>query len=319
MLALRDPDIIGQVVRARLDVLWVHGYHTVVHQLAIATQMSRGGDVLIREEQTLLNQRTSWKSAVKAAVLRPMMRRAYGLYLGSENRRWFEAWGMRPERLFWTPYAVDNDALRAAAAELAPRRTSLRRELGIADAAGPVLLTVGRLVPKKQPLALLDAFKQLREHTPCSLLIVGTGELGEAMRRRIEEADIPDVHMAGFLNQHQIARAYAASDLFVLLSKEHETWGLVVNEAMNFGLPVVVSDMVGSGADLVMDGETGFVVPHDDTTAFIAACTRLLSDSKLRDRLGAQARSHIAQWNYDATARGVLAAVDAATAARAGR
>ena len=75
---------------------------------------------------------------------------------------------------------------------------------------------------------------------------------------------IPDVALAGFLNQSELPRAFACADAFVLFSRYGETWGVVVNEAMNFGLPVLVSDKVGSGTDLVQESRNGYVVPAED-------------------------------------------------------
>src|SRR3990172_7079616 len=90
------------------------------------------------------------------------------------------------------------------------------------------------------------------------------------------------VRIAGFLNQSELPAAYAAADVFVLPSAFHETWGLVVNEAMNFDLPVVVSDKVGCGADLIEPGRNGFIVPHDDTAQLAEAIGRLVGDAEMR-------------------------------------
>ncbi len=119
------------------------------------------------------------------------------------------------------------------------------------------MLYVAKLIPKKAPLVLLEAFARVRERHRCALLFVGEGEL----RPELEAAAGPDVHLAGFLNQSELPEAYVAADVFCLPSVLHETWGLVVNEALNFGLPVVVSDKVGCAADLVRPGWNGFVVP----------------------------------------------------------
>jgi glycosyltransferase involved in cell wall biosynthesis len=119
-------------------------------------------------------------------------------------------------------------------------------------------------------------------------------------------------YIAGFLDQTQVSRAYVAADVFALVSSHDETWGLVVNEAMNFGLPIVVSDRVGSGADLVQSGHNGFVVPHDDLDALIAALDRLVVSGDLRRRLGEASREMISAWTYDVTAAGLVAAVRAA-------
>src|SRR5262249_31783522 len=157
------------------EVLWLHGYNYLAFLLAVATMRLRGRPVLFREEQTLIHPRSLGKTLVKEVALRALFRRNFGLYIGSETKRWFEHYGMPEEPLFPVPPAADNERLRAAADRLAPRREELRREFGL-PAEQPVFLTVSRLIEKKQPLALLEAFRRARERTPCALMIVGSGE-----------------------------------------------------------------------------------------------------------------------------------------------
>jgi glycosyltransferase involved in cell wall biosynthesis len=311
-LALRDPDVVRVVLSSRFDVLWLHGYHTVAHVLAALAQRARGGRVMYREDQTLLNRRPGWKTAVKSVGLRLLFSGAEGLYVGTENRLWFERWGVSPDRLHHAPYAVDNDALRRAASDLAPQREALQRSFGIADGAGPVILFLGRLIPKKRPLVLLEAFARVRAQANCALLFVGSGPLEAQLAAAVERDGIQDVSFAGFLPQHEVPRAYAASDIFALPSAINETWGLVVNEAMNFALPVVTTDRVGSATDLVRDGENGFVVPPDDVDALAAALGRLVEDEGVRRAFGARSRERVGEWTYRRTEDAIVEAAHAA-------
>jgi glycosyltransferase involved in cell wall biosynthesis len=132
------------------------------------------------------------------------------------------------------------------------------------------------------------------------------------MRRAVAAERIPDVVFAGFLDQTRVARAYACGDVFALVSSHDETWGLVVNEAMNFGLPIVVSNRVGSASDLVHDGDNGFVVPYDDLDALALALDRLVASKDLRTRFGAASREIVASLTYEVAAAGLLAGVRAA-------
>jgi glycosyltransferase involved in cell wall biosynthesis len=311
VFALRDYDVIPALRRGRFDVLWLHGYHTLTHVLAATTEKALGGALLYREEQTLLTPRPTWKTALKHVGLRWLFHGSYGLFIGAENLRWLERWGIPPERVFHVPYVVDNEALRRAASLLAPRCRELRAGFGL-PAQGPVILSVGRLVEKKQPLHLLRAYQRVRSEGPCSFLVVGTGPLEREMRRTVAAEGIPDVVFAGFLDQTEVTRAYACGDVFALVSSHDETWGLVVNEAMNFGLPIVVSDRVGSASDLVRDGDNGFVVSHDDLDELTSALHRLVVSEDLRTRFGEASRARIAPLTYDVAAAGLLAGVRAA-------
>jgi glycosyltransferase involved in cell wall biosynthesis len=255
---------------------------------------------------------------VRAAVLRGLFRRSHGLYIGTNNRRFFARYGVSEHRLHFVPYCVDNKTLQQQAAELAGRRAELRAGFSIDPDGGPVVLFVGKLIPKKQPLLALEAFAEVRRELACSFLVVGEGELEEAMRSRIEREDIPDVRFAGFLNRGEIARAFAAADLFVLPSGLHETWGLVVNEAMNFALPVVVSDKVGCAADLVVDGDNGFVVAAGQVGPLASAIRKLVEGADLRQAMGGRSRERIDRWHYSVAAEGIVQACQASAESRRG-
>lgn len=308
-----NRDIAWEIARRRYDAVWAHGYAHLTTWLAAAAARMSGARLLVRDEQTLLHPRPPHKRALKWAALRVLFGQAHGLYIGEQNRRHFKRYGMPDERLFHAPYCVDNAALRTRAAELAPRRGELRASFGITDEA-PAVLFAGKLIEKKQPLLLLEAFARARGWCPAWLLLAGDGPLRAEAEALAAARGIADrVRFAGFLNQAELARAYAAADVFVLPSKRHETWGLVVNEAMNFGLPVIVSDKVGCAIDLVRPEESGFVVPHDDAVALARAVATLVADAELRRTFGARGREIVGRYSIEAAADGIVAACMAAT------
>jgi glycosyltransferase involved in cell wall biosynthesis len=304
-------DVVREVVAERYDVIWAHGYANLTTWLALCAGGIRGAAWLVREEQTLLHGRPWYKRTLKWTALRPLLRRSFGLYIGEQNRRWFLHHDAPEHRLFPARYCVDNDYFRRRADELAPRRTDVRASFGITDDT-PVVLFCGKLIAKKRPLLLVEAFEQVRRRHPCRLLMVGDGPLRGAVDDLVRRHRIPDVQMTGFLNQSELPTAYTAADAFTLPSALHETWGLVVNEAMNFSLPVVVSDMVGCGADLVRPDWNGFVFPHDNFGALASALARLVTDPGLRDRFGARSRELVDQYNVPACADGIVEACLAA-------
>ena len=309
----RNFDVVPLVMRRRWDVLSMAGYNSATYVMAALAQRASGGALLFREEQTTLDPRSFSNTVAKQVVLRPYLGLGRGLFISTENRRWLEAHGVPTERLFASPYTVDNAFFQAQAVELHPRRDELRASFGIGRQSGPVIATVSRLIAKKQPLLLLDAFRRARERVPCVLLIVGTGPLEAEMREYVDRRQIPDVVFAGFLNRSEISRAYAAADVFTLLSGEKETFGLVVAEALNFGLPVAVSDRVGCAPDLVSPGHNGFVVPAGDPGPAAHAFVALASAEGLRARMGTASRQRIDSWNVERSAEGVVAAAMAAT------
>jgi glycosyltransferase involved in cell wall biosynthesis len=127
------------------------------------------------------------------------------------------------------------------------------------------------------------------------------------------------VSFTGFLNQSRIVEAYAACDALVLPSDAGETWGLVVNEAMACGRPAIVSSLVGCGADLVAEGETGSVFPYGEWQSLAGMLERYARDRGQLRAMGARARRHVDNYSPDAAAAGILQAVRQLTGRPEGR
>jgi glycosyltransferase involved in cell wall biosynthesis len=315
---LADPDVIPLLSRQRFEVLWLEGYSSITHLLAVVTQRAQHRGLVMREEQTLLHPRPLAKTLAKELMMRALFRQLdAAVYISRENRRWLEHYGIAPELLFPSPYVPDTDRFTAEAARLRPQRDALRSEFGFGPDNGPLVISTSRLVENKQPQMVLEAFRRVRSRHRCALLFVGSGPVEAELRARVERDQIPDVRFAGFLNQSQVTRAYAAADVFTLLSKSGETFGMAVAEAMHFGLALLLSDKVGSAADLLGDGANGFVVHRDDPAGAAAALERLVADPELLARFGACSRERIAERGLDQALDGAIAAIRFA-AARAG-
>jgi glycosyltransferase involved in cell wall biosynthesis len=307
---LADPDIVPLLARERFDVLWLEGYSSITHLLGLATQRIRHRGLVMREEQTLLHPRALTKTLAKEVAMRAVLGQLdAAVYISRENRRWLEHYGVAPERLFPSPYVPDTDWFLAQAAQLRPQQDVLRQEFGFALEDGPLVISTSRLVANKQPAMVLEAFRRVRAKHRCCLLIVGSGPVEDDLQERVRRDEIPSVKFAGFLNQSEVSRAYAAADIFMLLSKSGETFGMAVAEAMHFGLALVLSDKVGSGADLLGDGSNGYVVHRDDPDTAAAALERLVTDDELRARFGAASRERISSWTLDQAVDGAVRAI----------
>ncbi len=140
------------------------------------------------------------------------------------------------------------------------------------------------------------------------LLFAGSGELTQRLRERAALLGIP-VHFTGFLNQSELWRAYIPADAFVLPSTNRETWGLVTNEAMIFGLPAIVSDQVGCGPDLVVDGQTGYIFTGE-ALGLAEKMIAIASDPERAKIMGAQAKARVlSKYSMDIATDGLLSAV----------
>jgi glycosyltransferase involved in cell wall biosynthesis len=164
---------------------------------------------------------------------------------------------------------------------------------------GPLVIYVGRLVAEKGIGVLAEAWPRIGSGT--TLVAIGDGPLSSLV------ASLPRARLLGPLAREELPAAYRAGALALLpsvpTSRFTEPWGLVCNEAMHQGRPMVASSAVGAVAGgLVRDGVTGLVVAPGDAGALAGAIDRLLADQPLRDRLGAAARAAVAPYTYDAMA-----------------
>ena len=292
--------------RGQFDVIWVSGCRDFWAWRLFIAAWHRRRPVLLFGDSHLLDRKPWAKRLLRRCLYGTLFPRLAGaLYVGQANRRFFECYGIRRNRLFATPHCVDNDFFRSRAEALRSERDQLRKRFSL-PGAGAVVLFCGKLVPKKQPMVLLEAYRRVRREVPCSLLFAGEGQLRGEIERRVQEAGIPDVRISGFLNQTEIPLAYAAADILVLPSAWSETWGLVINEAMNFGLPIIATEKVGASYDLVHDGENGYVVPAGDVAALTARLDELIRDEPRRRMLGARSTELIKSRNYDMFIDGLL-------------
>jgi glycosyltransferase involved in cell wall biosynthesis len=166
-------------------------------------------------------------------------------------------------------------------------------------------LFVGKLIEKKRAADLLKAFFSIQDPR-AHLVVVGDGALRDQLVASVPPEKRRQVHFAGFQNQLALPRFYVAADVFVLPSGVGETWGLVVNEAMNFELPVITSDLVGCAADLVDEGQNGFIYPVGDTDA-LTARMREMMDCDL-PAMGKRSAEIVQDYSYDAVVRGIRTA-----------
>lgn len=141
-----------------------------------------------------------------------------------------------------------------------------------------------------------------------TVLMVGSGEMSESLQRLAADLSLDNVIFPGFINQIELPKVYAASDVFVLPS-EDEPWGLIVNEVMCAGLPIVICGEVGCVPDLVEDDDNGLLFKAGDIGGLTDCLKRLLSDSHLRLRMGRRSRERIVQWGYARCLEGLDAAM----------
>jgi glycosyltransferase involved in cell wall biosynthesis len=233
---------------------------------------------------------------------------------GTPQAEYVAELGMASDRIFLGYNAVDNDyfAMRAACARGNDAR--VRAELALPER---YFLVCSRLIPKKNLFRLLEAFARYHQgegDNAASLVIVGPGPLQQEMESRVAAERLGGlVHLKGASDYATLPIYYGLAQALVLPSVS-EPWGLVVNEAMASGLPVVVSKRCGCARNLVQEGRNGFTFDPFDVAAIADAMRRISSDCG-RAAMGVASREIIANWGLGRFAAGFEAAAMAALSA----
>jgi glycosyltransferase involved in cell wall biosynthesis len=281
----------------------VYGYNQSTHWLAFRYCLANGVPFALRSDSNVhIDLGASWRNQIRRGLLRWLVKRAAAvLPVGSANRGYWEAFGAKPSQIHLAPYAVDNDRIA--------RTVGVRRS----DPEGRVrFLYVGRLLPRKGVDLLIEAFNRIADDRS-TLTIVGDGPEAAALMAAQSTSAASRTTWTGKRSNDEALRQYADADVFVLPSR-YEPWGLVVNEAMAAGLPVIADRRCGAAIDLIDEGITGRRLEELSIDALGAAMSEYVADPHRARRHGLAARERIQHWNFDRTVDGFLEAYDAVVA-----
>lgn len=309
-LDLLNPSVPNYIRKEPARIVLLNGWSYFSILLTIVSAKLLGRKVWMRAENTLSKERTkrTWVVALKKLFLGKILFRFFVdrfLYIGTDSRRFFEYYGVREDKLIFTPYSVDNEYFSAQYQQWVGQRAALRTQFNI-PADKVVVLFTGKYMPVKRPLDLLAAMEQLRD-LPVALVMVGDGELRAEMEAYIQKNNLEYIYLTGFVNQSQISQYYAIGDIFVLCS-ESETWGLSANEAMNFHMPILLSDTVGSAPDLVKEQWNGATFKKGVIEDLAAKIRTFVLDETLRKQAGENAAAWVKNYNYETAVDNIVAA-----------
>jgi len=301
--------IVKEISRKKYDAILIYSRQYITHLLAFLTARIKNVPILYLEE-TSLNQeilKPGWKLFIKKIILGLLFSQVTGFFaIGKENRKFYRYHKINDKKIFSVPFSVDNERLIKNYDLLIKNKKRLKKKIGIPDDK-KVILFSGKLIRKKRPFDLLRAYERIKMNDK-ALVFMGDGELRKSLEKYVSEKNIKNVYFAGFKNQTEMPQYYTIADIFVLPSSAGETWGLVVNEAMCFHLPVIISDLPGSGKDLVRDGENGFIFRTGDIDSLSECLSKLIQNEDLRKSMGERSFEIIRKWDYEADIEGILSA-----------
>lgn len=304
------PQMLEALRQEPPSLLVVHGwnYRTYVQLLRQAPRW--GHRLAFRAETNAAMEaaRPRWQQWARRCLLRWLLGQVQAYcYIGQQSRLFYQRMGLAPHQLFFTPYAVDNDRFQRQMQT--QTREQWRQQLGV-PAHHRILLFSGKYIAKKRPLDAIRAFASLQGQ-PATLVMMGEGELRPAMQALIAELGLQQqVLLTGFVNQTAVPGWYAAADTLLMCSQYGETWGLSVNEGMNAGLSLILSDQVGCAADLLQPGINGWGYTCGDGAALTDCLQQWMqAPASELQQMGEASKQCITQYSFAQIAEGLKAAL----------
>lgn len=277
---------VRRILAGKPEVVVVAGYAGLTNQAVMAALHARGIPWIFWGEIPAMNRRGAWGRLLRWLAQRPAVRWPQGIAaVGQRAAEVYRAEATSDCLVRNIPYCCNVEPFLAI-----PRETTAREDAPVR------FLFCGQLIARKGVDLLLRAFLTVADrHERVQLTLVGEGPLHATLQAAIPQRHRDKVVLAGFQSVTQLPRWFAEADVFVLPSR-HDGWGVVVQQAVAAGLPVVVSDAVGAAPDLVREGYNGHVVPAGQSEPLARVLESLALWSEKRLVFGAHSRTLASQW-----------------------
>lgn len=269
-----------EIKNGKYDAVILQAWTNMTWWIAFLACLKFKTPVLFMTDANILSESSNkLKKALKTVMLRFLSKNATGfLIAGEANKQLYLHYGASEKKIIPMHFSWGYEYFLDEYKRLKPEREKIRASFGIKK-EDFVFLFVGRLVEEKKLFNLLDAYARNKANSHKKLFFVGGGPLLGQMEKYIKDLDIKGVHFVGFQSRKKLSNFYALADALVLPSR-WEPWGMVVNEAMCFGLPVIVSDKVGAYPDLVLNNQNGFVFQAEDTDQLATSIEKMINLSE---------------------------------------
>ena len=303
---LLNHSVVSALRNAEPDVIVCGGYNYVASWQAMRWANRNRVQFLLWSESTARDQRG--RRTLVESLKKIFFRQCDGFVVpGKSALDYLEQMGVPAKNIFIARNAVDINLFSEMGRKSRVEAVRARTQLALPSR---YFLFVGRLVREKGVLDLLAAYKQLpedlREHI--GLVFAGDGPLRAELEALARDVYPGMIHFAGFVDRDDLARYYGLAECLVLPTYT-DTWGLVVNEAMACGLPVICTNVAGCAAELVQSN--GRVVDPGDPSQLCHAMLEIACDPVLRDGMSAESETMILQYSPEAWASGMVEAAHA--------
>ncbi len=236
---------------------------------------------IVNCDGAFINERVNIKEKAKDFVKKFFISRANKCFASGENAaKYFIHYGAKEENIIIHNFSslYEEDILQKPL--LKQEKREQKKSLGLDERK--TVLSIGQFIPRKGIDILLEAWEKL--DNDYQLVIIGGGYEEEKYKKIISDKEFKHVKLEGFKSKVSLFEYYQAADIFILPTRE-DIWGLVINEAMACGLPIITTDKCIAGLELIQDGQNGFVVKTESASEIYEKISFLLSNDYLENKI----------------------------------
>ncbi|HHL33389.1 MAG TPA: glycosyltransferase [Desulfobulbaceae bacterium] len=313
-LDINNPSVGSRLDEVKPDIVLIYGYNQVTSLRGVRWCRRNEVPAIMISDSELKGVRSRKVRMLKSIIVPAILNKFKAfLTVGDCNEEYYRHYGVQDEKLFRSPFTIDEDVYRKIQLNRQKVRAEERKTIGVSD-RDIVILTVGKINDRKRSSDIIEAAKLLESDKTfqfsIKFVVAGNGNKMEELREEAKKMELP-VKFLGFINVDRLPDIYAAADI-ILHPSSKDPHPLVMSEAACVGLPLVVSDRVGAVgvADIARPGENTLVFPCGDVPALAKAIKRLAEDDKLREHMGARSVEIFNELDMRRSVKGLLEAVD---------
>ena len=289
------------------DFILVHGYQTFTCWLILLAANLRGVKIILRGEAIIKNDKGLMIKFFKRLLINLYLKNVDAImYSCKGNYKYWKSFSIEEKKLFFIPCAVDNNFFIKKKMLYNSKINLIKNELKIVK-DDFVIIFPSRFTDRKRPFDLIEAAALLARKN-LVLLFVGDGPNKKKMEKLCLQKGVRSI-FTGFINQKIISKYYSISDAVAIIS-EYDASPKSLNEALNFNLPGIISNMVGTAGDLIINEYNGFIVDVGDIKNISCKINKLMDDKKLLKEMGKNSAIIIKKWTLENDAKGIMDAME---------
>lgn len=285
------PSVVKWLKKRVYDFIVVANYSTPSGMFAIQVLKIKNIPFLLEVDGGFAKGGRGFKEQLKKSLIGAA---SYWLSSGEKTSEYLIYYGARKDRIFWYPFTSVNHYHIINGVNSIIEKLQLRKDLKIT--CDKIAVAVGQFIHRKGFDNLINAWTNVDPRY--NLLIIGGGELEAEYADMIKRLSLKNVKLIGFKPRDEVFRYYKAADLFILPTRE-DIWGLVVNEAMACGLPVITTEKCIAGMELVAENQNGFIVPADDIASLADKINYVLSNEEVQRKMSGNSLSVISKYTLE--------------------